>query len=122
MSIYNAVQPTVYSAVFNSVRSVGIKSEAQLIADWINYTSGLTEYRRGVNDLTNLYELQYSDDGGSTWETLVSQQTDEDTIIQDNSNLYRHRIVGTAYHIDQTLTAIGYDGIEDTDWENIYST
>ena len=100
---------------------------AQIVADvnpsaWTTYTSGLTSYRRGINDLTGLYELQYSDDAGETWETLVSINTDEDSIIQDKNNLYRHRIVGTSYHIDQILTVTGYDGAENIDWENIYST
>lgn len=89
---------------------------------WITLASGLTVYRRGIDPLTGLYVLDYSGDGGVTWETLSASQADEDTIIRDAGNLYRHRIVGTSYHIDQTLTPTGYAGIEDTDWENIYST
>jgi peptidoglycan/xylan/chitin deacetylase (PgdA/CDA1 family) len=84
--------------------------------------SGLTEYRRGINYTTDQYILDYSADGGATWETLVSLDPTEDSIIIDALNLYRHRIVGIQYRIDQTLTATGYAGTENIDWENIYST
>jgi hypothetical protein len=47
--------------------------------------------------------------------------TEPDVVI-DLTHVYRHSIVGTSYHVDQTLTPTGYSGIEGTDWENIYST
>jgi len=89
---------------------------------WIILTSGLTSYRRGMNYAISKYVLEYSSDGGSTWETIVYIDPSEDSIIIDPDNLYRHRIVGTSYHIDQTLTVTGYAGVEDLDWENIYQT
>ena len=92
------------------------------IATWGILISGLTWYRRGIDLITGQYVLDYSSDGGVTWETLISINPDESTIIQDPGNLYRHRIVGTSYHIDQELTATGYAGIEGTDWENLYHT
>jgi hypothetical protein len=89
---------------------------------WTTLVSGFTMYRRGTNVLTGLYNLDYSSDGGITWETLVVLDPSEDNVIIDSGNLYRHRIVGTSYHVDQTLTSTGYAGIEDIDWENLYST
>ena len=87
---------------------------------WTVLTSGFTSYRRGV--YAGQYVLQYSSDSGDTWETLVSLNPTEDSIIIDPLDLYRHRIVGTSYRIDRTLTGTGYAGMEDTDWENIYAT
>ena len=46
----------------------------------------------------------------------------KDNVIIDSGNLYRHRIVGTSYRVDNTLTSTGYLGIENIDWENLYST
>jgi len=84
-----------------------------IVSGLIIYTSG---YEGGD------FILKYSFDGGVIWETLVTLNPTEIAILIDAGNDYRHRIVGTAYHIDQTITALGYDGIEDTDWENIYTT
>ncbi len=90
-------------------------------SSWDILTSGLTSYRRGLNN-TGQYVLDYSNDGGVTWETLVSLGPSEDTVIQDKTNIYRHQIRGTAYKVDFTLTPLGFLGEEDMDWINIYST
>ena len=103
-----------------SIGSLTIGSSGSWNSIWTTLTSGLTKYRRG--EVLGVYYLDYSADGGETWETLVTLDPTEDSIIIDSLHLYRHRIVGTAYRIDQTLTPTGYAGLEDTDWENIYST
>ena len=89
---------------------------------WTILKSGVTWYRRGINPDTLFYVLDYSSDSGATWETLVNLVSTEDNVIIDSGNLYRHRIVGTSYRVDNTLTSTGYLGIENIDWENLYST
>jgi head-tail adaptor len=89
---------------------------------WTILTSGLIMYRRGVHSTTHQYVLDYSQDGGIYWQNLISFNPTEDNVIRDKDSLYRHRIVGTEYRVDQTLTLTGYAGTEDLDWENIYST
>jgi len=84
--------------------------------------SGAIWYRRETNIAGGYFKLWYSSDSGGTWEELMSLDITEESVIIDLDHDYRHRIVGTAYHVDQTLTATGYAGIENTDWENIYST
>jgi hypothetical protein len=96
--------------------------EREGIYYWAQLISGSIRYRRGIDKITGQYVFDYSIDGGITWETLMSLNPTEDSIIMDSTHIYRHRIVGTSYHIDQTLTPTGYAGIENTDWENIYST
>jgi len=87
---------------------------------WLIVTSGATWYRRGVSGTE--YHLDYSANAGVTWETIVILDPTEDNVIIDAGKLYRHRIVGTTYKVDQTLTSTGYAGAENTDWENLYST
>jgi hypothetical protein len=91
---------------------------------YIFVTSGLIVYRKG--ERSGLYVIDYSSDGGVDWElAIISMALDEDSIIIDIDHGvtgYRHRIVGTEYRIDQELTATGFLGSENTDWENIYST
>ncbi len=89
---------------------------------WFILTSGLTWYRREINSTGGYFVLYYSSDGGSTWENLFTLDLTEDSVVIDLTHAYRHRIVGTAYQVDRTLTATGYAGTEDIDWENIYST
>ena len=89
---------------------------------WIILISGFTQYRRGTNLITGQYVLDYSSDGGLIWETLLSLNPSEDSVIIDSGNLYRHRIVGTQYRVDNVLTPTGYAGTEDIDWVNLYST
>jgi len=85
-------------------------------------TSGAIQYKREINTAGGYFVLSYSSDSGATWEVLMVLDLTEDSPIIDLTHLYRHRIVGTAYHVDNTLTPTGYPGIEGTDWENIYST
>jgi hypothetical protein len=84
--------------------------------------SGAIWYRRERNTAGGYFILWYSEDAGVSWEELMSLDLTEPDVVIDLTHVYRHRIVGTAYHIDQTLTPTGYSGIEGTDWENIYST
>jgi hypothetical protein len=90
------------------------------VSSWIEISSGLTMYRRGLSG--GYYVLDYSADGGLTWERIVALDPTEDNPVIDSLSIYRHRIVGTAYRVDQELTPTGYAGTEDIDWENIYST
>ena len=83
---------------------------------------GVIWYKREINNAGGYFVLYYSENSGDTWETLITLDLTEDSVIIDLTHLYRHRIVGTSYHVDQTLTPLGYTGIEDTDWENIYAT
>ena len=89
---------------------------------WKVVANGLIVYRRGLDPITGQYLFDYSNDGGVTWQNLRIEDSTEDTILQDKTFLYRHRIVGTQYRIDQTLTPTGYAGVEDVDWINLYST
>lgn len=84
--------------------------------------SGAIWYRREINRAGGYFELSYSDDSGVTWDSLMTLDLTEDSVIIDLAHLYRHRIVGTEYRVDKTLTPTGYAGIENTDWTNIYST
>lgn len=84
--------------------------------------SGALWYKREINNNLGVFVLYYSNDSGATWDTLMTLDLTEDSVIIDLAHLYRHRIVGTSYHVDQTLTSTGYAGAENTDWENIYST
>lgn len=95
--------------------------------DWSTYctlTSGLIVYRKGERD--GMYVIDKSIDGGTTWELAIVQlEPDEDSIIisiDDGVDGYRHVIRDEAYCIDYELTPTGFDGVENTDWENIYNT
>ena len=39
----------------------------------------------------------------------------------DGIDTYRDGVRGGAYVIDKALTATGFAGVEDLDWENIYT-
>jgi len=91
-------------------------------AFYVILTSGLIKYKREINRAGGYFVLYYSDDDGLTWEDLLTLDLTEDSVIIDLAHNYRHRIVGTSYHVDRKLTALGYVGAEDTDWENIYNT
>ena len=102
---------------------IGLKGSTQSwIRYWYTLKSGVIWYRREVNKTLGYFKLYYSSDSGGTWDELMNLDLTEDSVIIDLTHVYRHRIVGTAYHVDQTLTATGYAGIENIDWENIYST
>jgi len=91
---------------------------------WTTLTSGLIVYRKGTR--SGMYVIDKSGDGGITWELgLVRLELDEDSIIisiDDGVEGYRHVIRDEAYCIDHELTATGFDGVENTDWENVYNT
>ena len=93
-------------------------------SDWTTLTSGLIVYRKGTR--SGMYVIDKSEDGGITWELdLVRLELDEDSIIisiDDGVEGYRHVIRDEAYCIDHELTATGFDGVENTDWENVYNT
>lgn len=84
--------------------------------------SGAIWYKREINNVGGYFSLHYSSDSGATWDTLLTLDLTEDSVIIDLAHVYRHRIVGTQYRVDRTLTATGYAGVENIDWENIYST
>ena len=84
--------------------------------------SGDIWYRREINNAGGYFSLDYSEDAGVTWEELIVEDLTEPSVLIDLTHVYRHRIVDYAYHVDQTLTATGYAGTENTDWENLYVT
>lgn len=59
-----------------------------------------------------------------TWELdLVKLETDEDSIIisiDDGVAGYVQVIRDGDYCIDHELTPTGFEGVENTDWENVY--
>ena len=100
------------------------RSKTLSISITATITSGLIVYRKGMRG--SYYVMDYSDDGGATWTlNLLMLNPDEDSILMDIDDGvadYRHEIRGTAYKIDYALTPTAFAGIENTDWENIYST
>jgi hypothetical protein len=91
-------------------------------SQWRVVSLDLTYYRKGLRD--TLYVIDRSVDGGTTWElNLVQLQPDENTIIISIDNGvsgYRDIVRDGAYCIDETITPLGFSGIENTDWDNIY--
>ena len=90
--------------------------------DFILAEDGLIIYRGRYFD--GFYNIDYSDDGGSTWElSLVSMPDDEDNIIiniNDNPEGYRDIVRDGDYCIDHELDATGFAGTENVNWENVY--
>lgn len=88
---------------------------------WRLVSDGDIVYRKGRRG--GYYVIDYSDDGGSTWELdIVVLGTDETSIIRTIDSApagYRDEVRGGSYMIDATLTPTGFEGIENTDWENI---
>lgn len=72
-----------------------------------------------------MYVIDYSNDGGSSWEyDLVQLMPEEENIvmaIDAGVTGYRHQIRNGDYFIDHELTATGFAGTENTDWEWIYT-
>ena len=101
-----------------NVTTLGDSWEAQFYI----LKSGAIWYRREINNAGGYFVLSYSSDSGGTWIDLMTLALTEDSIVMDLDHDYRHRIVGTSYHVDRTITATGYAGVEDLDWENIYHT
>ena len=89
---------------------------------WKFLMSGNTWYRREINDTGGYFILSYSADAGTTWEILIVLDLTETSVIIDRTHVYSHRIIGTAYRVDNLLTPLGYAGTEGVDWENLYST
>lgn len=58
-------------------------------------------------------ELQEKVDG------LETREDDQYNICDDGTTKVRTGVRATKYVVDRTLTATGFAGIEDTDWENI---
>lgn len=89
----------------------------------IYVTSGSIWYRKDVRD--EKYVIDYSSDGGTTWVLdLVSLELDEDSLIIDidfGLDGYRELVREAIYVIDRKLTELGFDGVEDVDWENVVS-
>ena len=85
-------------------------------------SSGLIVYRKGIRG--SYYVIDYSDDGGLTWELdLVQLMPDEDTIIiaiDAGVGGYRHEVRGNDYCIDYELDLTGFSGIEDINWTTVY--
>jgi hypothetical protein len=92
--------------------------------NWILVEDGLIVYRKGLR--TGMYVIDKSEDGGFTWELdLIKLIPDEDTfIIAIDAGIagMRQVVRGGTYCIDMELTPLGFDGAEDTDWENIFNT
>lgn len=84
--------------------------------------SGDIWYKRERNVSGGYFKLWYSSNRGASYEEKMELDLDEVDPVIDIDHEYRHRIVGTQYRVDRTITATGYAGIENTDWENIYST
>jgi hypothetical protein len=89
---------------------------------WVILKSGAVWYKRETNIAGGYFKLYYSNNYGLTWDELFTLDVTEDAPIIDLAHIYRHRIFGTVYYVDRALTPLGYAGLEDTDWENIYST
>lgn len=89
---------------------------------WTTLTDGLIQYRKGSRK--GHYVIDYSSDGGLTWElNLVVMELDEDSIIisiDDGVEGCRQVIRDNDYCIDELLEGGSWEGIEDTDWQNIY--
>lgn len=89
----------------------------------VTLESGLIIYRKGIRK--NYYVIDKSIDGGLTWELdLVKLRKDEETIIidiDDGVDGYRHLVRDGYYVIDHELTTTGFNGVENVDWENVYS-
>jgi hypothetical protein len=88
----------------------------------VTLRSGNNWYKREINRNLGVFRLYYSADAGGTWDELLTLDLIEDSVVIDLTHVYRHRIVGTSYHVDRKITVTGYAGIENTDWETIYST
>jgi hypothetical protein len=112
----------IRNSVFNLREGIGIAGGQWWGGLYFTLSSGSVRYKREINNTGGYFVLYYSNDSGSIWDTLFTLDLTEDNVIIDLTHLYRHRIVGTAYHVDRTLTSTGYSGTENLDWENIYST
>ena len=89
---------------------------------WTTVSDGLIVYRKGIRG--SYYVIDYSSDGGVTWELnlVLLDPTETSIIIDIDAGVadHRHEVRGNDYCIDAELTALGFAGVENTDWENIY--
>ncbi len=94
------------------------------ITEWTTVSSGLCYFRKG--ERSGRYVIDKSADGGTTWElNIVVLELDEDSIIMtidDGVAGYRQQVRSCVLYIDHELTPLGFDGVENTDWEWIWST
>jgi len=92
--------------------------------EWIYVSDGLIIYRKGLR--MGMYVIDKSEDGGTTWELdLVKLMPDEDIFIigiDTGIEGMRQVVRDGALCIDNELTPLGFDGIENTDWKNIFNT
>ena len=102
-----------------AIENIGIKFHT---SQYLLVSSGLIVYRKGIRG--SYYVIDYSNDGGATWELdLVQLMPDEDSIviaIDDGVGGYRHEVRGNDYCIDYELDPTGFSGIEDINWTNVY--
>ena len=97
-------------------------AEASWDSYWYILKSGSIWYKRETNTAGGYFKLHYSSNSGVTWDELFTLDVTEDNVVIDLAHVFRHRVVGTQYRVDRTLTPTGYSGTENIDWENIYST
>lgn len=95
-----------------------------ITTDWIYVQDGPIMYRKGYR--MGMYVIDKSKDGGFTWEhDLVKLMPDEDLFIINIDNGIpgmRQVVRFGALCIDMELTPTGFNGVENTDWENIFNT
>lgn len=107
-------------------RAIGIpfNKAVSTVSTWTTVSSGLCFFRKGERG--GYYVIDKSTDGGTTWEyNIVVLELDEDSIIisiDDGVAGYRQQVRSCVLYIDNELTPLGFDGVEDTDWEWIWST
>ncbi|MDX9789279.1 MAG: hypothetical protein RBT61_00470 [Candidatus Kapabacteria bacterium] len=91
-------------------------------SQYLHLRSGNIVYRKGIRG--EYYIIDFSDDGGRTWELeIVKLDKDDDSIVSQidkGVDGYRHMIRGRNYCIDTELTEIGFNGAEGVDWVNVY--
>ena len=91
---------------------------------WLYFEEGLIIYRKGYRN--GMYVIDKSIDGGFTWELdLVKLMPDETVfIIGIDAGIagMRQVVRDNLYRIDMEITPLGFAGVENTDWENIFTT
>ena len=119
------ISPIVSEDIYYLYNTTYLRNNSNLritYSDWVILTSGLIRYRKGQRD--NLYVIDYSADGGVTWENdVVTLELDEDNIIiniDEGVTGYRQTIRSGDYCIDHVLTPTGFEGDENIDWENVF--
>jgi hypothetical protein len=87
------------SPIYNYL--VAIKRQHPLSWTQLYYIlkSGVTWYRREINNAGGYFILWYSSDSGANWEDLLTLDLTEDSVLIDLTHQYTHRINGTAYEV-----------------------